>query len=229
MARAHRRRLAEGRRGHPGDRAAADAAKRALPHGEFERMIEGSLPLSASTAQRLMSIARNPVLSDPAHVQLLPPCWGTLYVLSRWPPKFLLAMIADGTIGPHTERHDIPGRDRSGARTVAHDDQLLLFDLHKAQKPIAEQATRIIKLVAAWQAAPETDRLHFLVCTGLFATTQEAARASVEARSIILRARDRASIHSLRRKVQCVPARPAASRGEAPRTTSQAGSRRTTS
>jgi hypothetical protein len=46
-------------------------------HGENE------LPFSSSTAQRLMAIARDRRLTNPAHMQLLPPSWGTLYELTK--------------------------------------------------------------------------------------------------------------------------------------------------
>jgi hypothetical protein len=36
-------------------------------------MIEGALQFKASTAQRLMKIAADERLANPAHVQLLPP------------------------------------------------------------------------------------------------------------------------------------------------------------
>lgn len=48
-------------------------AKASLPHGAFERMVERDLPFNPSTAQRLMKIARDPRLTNPAHVQHLPP------------------------------------------------------------------------------------------------------------------------------------------------------------
>src|SRR6516225_6239229 len=63
------------------------AAKDALGHGEFEIMIEADLPFESSTAQRLMSIARHPMVSNPAHVQLMPPSWGTMYELTKLPDK----------------------------------------------------------------------------------------------------------------------------------------------
>jgi len=36
------------------------AAKKALPHGAFEKMVEDDLPFNPSTAQRLTNIARDP-------------------------------------------------------------------------------------------------------------------------------------------------------------------------
>jgi hypothetical protein len=52
-------------------------------HGEFGRMIENELPFLSSTAQRLMAIARDRRLTNPAHMQLLPPSWDTLYELTK--------------------------------------------------------------------------------------------------------------------------------------------------
>lgn len=82
-------------------------AKAALPHGEFGGMIESDLPFTASTAQRLMAIAADPKLSNPAHVQHLPPSWGTLYELTKLDDEQFEAKIADGTITPEMERKDI--------------------------------------------------------------------------------------------------------------------------
>lgn len=82
-------------------------AKAALPHGDFGTMIDTELPFSASTAQRLMAIAADPKLSNAAHVQHLPPSWGTLYELTKLPEEQFDARIKDGTIRPDMERRDI--------------------------------------------------------------------------------------------------------------------------
>src|SRR5215469_8116640 len=72
-------------------------AKRALPHGEFARMLQSSdLPFSERTAQRLMAIARHPILSDPTHVSLLPPAWSTLSALCQLPRETLRLKFANG-------------------------------------------------------------------------------------------------------------------------------------
>jgi hypothetical protein len=57
------------------------AAKQRLKHGQFEQMIKTELPFGPSTAQRLMAIARDQRLTNPAHAQLLPPSWYSLYRL----------------------------------------------------------------------------------------------------------------------------------------------------
>jgi hypothetical protein len=82
-------------------------AKAALNHGEFESVIQLKLPFDRRTAQRLMAIARHPVVSNAAHAPHLPPSWMTLYELTKLPPETLLPKIEDGSITPKTERRDV--------------------------------------------------------------------------------------------------------------------------
>jgi N6-adenosine-specific RNA methylase IME4 len=63
-------------------------------------MVERSLPFTSSTAQRLIKIARDPRLSNPAHVQLLPNQWGTLYELTKLDNETFEKNLADGSINP---------------------------------------------------------------------------------------------------------------------------------
>jgi Protein of unknown function (DUF3102) len=80
------------------------AAKKALPHGEFLKMIEHDLPFTASTAQRLMKIAADPKIANAAHAQLLPPAWGALYELTKLPAATFEQAAASGTIHPEMTR-----------------------------------------------------------------------------------------------------------------------------
>ena len=82
------------------------AAKLDLPHGEFSSMIEQDLPFGDRAAQMLMAIAAHPLLSNPKHVSLLPPSWGTLYQLSRVPAATLAPAIESGTVCPDMSRDD---------------------------------------------------------------------------------------------------------------------------
>jgi hypothetical protein len=86
-------------------------AKNILPHGNFENMVQLKLNFSPQTAQKLMAIARNPSLSNPAHVRLLPPAWGTLAELDKAERKLgegtIARWLADGTVTPKTERKEI--------------------------------------------------------------------------------------------------------------------------
>ena len=55
-----------------------------------------------------MKIARDPRLTNPAHAQLLPPCWYTIYELTKLSDSEFQEAIADGTISPEMTRDDIP-------------------------------------------------------------------------------------------------------------------------
>src|SRR5262249_1283376 len=56
-----------------------------LPHGEFTPMIEEKLPFGERTAQMLMEIARNDVLTNPQYLAALPPSITTLNTLAHVP------------------------------------------------------------------------------------------------------------------------------------------------
>lgn len=75
-------------------------AKADLPHGEFGAMCDRDLPFSDSTAQRLMAIARDNRLSNPAHVQLLPASWGTLYELTKLSDEEFTSAVQQHVIRP---------------------------------------------------------------------------------------------------------------------------------
>jgi hypothetical protein len=57
-------------------------AKKAVPHGDWADLVS-KLEFDESTAQRLMKIARDPRLSNPAILPLLPQQWTQLYALSK--------------------------------------------------------------------------------------------------------------------------------------------------
>jgi hypothetical protein len=83
------------------------AAKKALPHGEFGKMIESELPFTDRTARMLMTIASDPRLTNRKHVSVLPPSWGTLYELTKLDDEQFDARLLDGTINPDMQRRDI--------------------------------------------------------------------------------------------------------------------------
>jgi hypothetical protein len=89
------------------------AAKAALSHGEWEAMCADSLPFSASTAQRLMAIAADGRITNPAHVQDLPPHWGTLYELTKLTDDEFKQGIEAGAIRPDMERKALINGARS--------------------------------------------------------------------------------------------------------------------
>jgi hypothetical protein len=82
-------------------------AKDDLPHGTFQEMCEQDLDFDPSTAQRLMAIARDEQLRNPAHGQHLPPSWRTLYELTQLSDQQFKSAIASGVINPNMRRRDV--------------------------------------------------------------------------------------------------------------------------
>ena len=87
-----------------------------LEHGEFLPMVKNDLPFGEDTAQRLMALARHPVISNAAHARHLPPHWMTLFEMTRLPPKEVADRIANGTINNKTTRKQV--RDLRVAATA---------------------------------------------------------------------------------------------------------------
>jgi hypothetical protein len=64
------------------------------------------VPFSQGTAERLMAIAKHPVLSNSAHAPTLPTSWTTLYELTKADRSKLKDAIKDGSITPDREDRD---------------------------------------------------------------------------------------------------------------------------
>lgn len=70
-------------------------------------MVREDLGRDPSWAQMLMKVARDPIISNRAHVHALPPSWGTLYELTKVEPKLLKAAIKDHRVNPKMERKQV--------------------------------------------------------------------------------------------------------------------------
>ncbi|MGF7178289.1 DUF3102 domain-containing protein [Azospirillum doebereinerae] len=83
-------------------------AKAALPHGEYEAMVEADLPFSASTARKLREIA---AFVDGGQVPLdrLPEAMSTLYAIATLPDATRQQALDDGTIHPSVTRAQVEG------------------------------------------------------------------------------------------------------------------------
>ena len=90
-------------------------AKAALPHGEFEDLVEAKLPFSGSTARRLMMIAKDDKLANRAHAHVLPSSWATLYELTKLDTETFERRIKEGTIRPDMQRREV---QTGGARSI---------------------------------------------------------------------------------------------------------------
>ncbi len=106
-------------------------AKQALPHGEFQRMVERELPFSASTARRYMEIASAKHLQNVRIAHTLPSSWYTLSVLQRLDVATFEAvfqvgreLLAAKQALPHGEfqkmvERELPFSDRTARRYMA--------------------------------------------------------------------------------------------------------------
>ena len=82
-------------------------AKEELEHGDFGELIQTDLPFSWRTANLLMKIARNPVLSNSHHGSNLPASWRTLSELARLPEEVLEEALTTGRITPELKRKEV--------------------------------------------------------------------------------------------------------------------------
>lgn len=82
-------------------------AKDELEYGQFTEMIGRRLPFGERTAQRLMKIAKHPLLSDPTLMSVLPPSWALLHRLTEFPERELQQILADGTIHADIESEEV--------------------------------------------------------------------------------------------------------------------------
>jgi hypothetical protein len=85
------------------------AAKEACEHGEFLRLFKGHdkavsepLPFGERSAEMLIKIASNSVISNPKFTSDLPQSWYSLYELSRLDEQTLVAGIKCGEINSET-------------------------------------------------------------------------------------------------------------------------------
>lgn len=84
-----------------------DAKAQLSKHGQWEQMVETQLDFSPGTATRLMSIARDDRLSNPAHGPLLPRSYRTLYELTKLSDDEFNRGVQEKIIRPDMERRDV--------------------------------------------------------------------------------------------------------------------------
>jgi hypothetical protein len=78
-------------------------AKDELARDAYSAMLT-KLHFNTSTAKKLICIAKNTTLGS--HVNLLPPCWSTLYELSQLKEDVLKAALDSGSVHPGMQRKD---------------------------------------------------------------------------------------------------------------------------
>jgi hypothetical protein len=144
-------------------------AKEELQHGTFENMIRLELNFGLRTAQMLMGIAANPTLSNPKHVSLLPPSWGTLAQLDKAERKLgegtIARWLADGTVTPKTERKEIaaliaPDEDEEPEAKPEKRKRHPKPEYNASEDSQHDRDLRA--LLGLWESACESARLAFL-------------------------------------------------------------------
>jgi DUF3102 family protein len=142
-------------------------AKGQLPHGQFEKMIEAELDFSASTAQRLMIVARDHRLTNPAHGQLLPRSARTLYELSKLTDEQFSYGVEHKIITPDMERKDVElirptphraqeSQSESNQRQTASTDEGSAPGLRVGEAVAVQPATSEFMDVTAGETAPNS-------------------------------------------------------------------------
>ena len=84
-----------------------EQARAELGAAEFAIMIRDELKYSQSMVSRLMIIADNDKLLDYAHAHKLPPCWYTLYELTKLTHEQFESGVKSGVVHAGMERKDI--------------------------------------------------------------------------------------------------------------------------
>jgi hypothetical protein len=121
-------------------------AKAELAHDAFTVMVKNKLAFDASVARKLVCVANNQVLC--AHGHKLPPCWTSLYELSKLDDETLKAKLADGTIHSGMERkHALALKPKSKRTPTDNTDS--------SSKTTSQLGT-------AWEAASKEQRREFL-------------------------------------------------------------------
>jgi hypothetical protein len=139
-------------------------AQAELDRDVFNSLLKLRLDCGDSVGRKLLCVARNSILC--AHGHKLPPCWTTIYELSKVKDDVLKAAFADGTIHPGMERKDVAAlRHPPGAGNGQ--------DTGVSGSKTGSVESTFKKLVAAWNAASESDHRQLfdrLGCADLLAT-----------------------------------------------------------
>jgi hypothetical protein len=160
------------------------AAKKALVaqygHGEFEKMIEADLPFTASTAQRLMKIARDPRLQKSCAAQVFSAF--TQYELTKLSDAQFEQAETSGAIHPHMTRGDAVALRRQPGVAFPFGPQPAPDTSEPVQNITAERndaPPRHVHIVAVNRDAPPPRRFTDLASEAQHMVTAEEAEFRV--------------------------------------------------
>jgi len=125
-----------------------NAAKTALEHGEFQKMLESQLQFQPRTAQRLMAIAADERITNATHASHLPTAWTTLYEITTLDDDQFEKALDDGVIRPDMERSEIAQIVKKEKRTTRE------RDLGEKQTALPDKKYGIIVADPEWDFEP---------------------------------------------------------------------------
>jgi hypothetical protein len=138
-------------------------AKQELPRVQFDALTKLRLPFDSSVARKLLCIAACPLLC--AHGHKLPPCWTTIYELSKLDTATLQEAMADGRVSPKMQRRDV--------RAL------------RAQPATENKSKGRLPLLIAWRQATDSERANLfdsLDLSGFLKALSPAFRRKLESR-----------------------------------------------
>jgi hypothetical protein len=121
-----------------------ESAKAELRHGEWIAMIQSDLPISRSTANKLMKIAACDHLRNAEHVPYLPAHWGTLFELTLLTEEQFERGIKNGAINPKMQRKEV--KALRGVTAITTESKPSSVAILKSR--VAEQDIEIAQLKA---------------------------------------------------------------------------------
>jgi hypothetical protein len=123
-------------------------AKQALPHGDYQPMIQRDLPFTPATA-RMIVTATQAIDSGRLPVDRVPHCYSTVYLLTTLSDEERTAAEQQGLIRPDVRRQEIVSFKRDLATSSIDEGERLCIERERLQ---AEQR-RIVERLAQIEAA----------------------------------------------------------------------------
>lgn len=133
------------------------AAKAALAHGQFEQMVRAALPFRENTAQRLMVIAADTRLANPARAPLLPAAWTSLYELAQMSDAQLEQAFERGVVTPQADRVSLARFRKESEAGGGHNSRPLAIEGTPRQPSEAHLAAGLVAGAAAGLMAVASD------------------------------------------------------------------------
>lgn len=131
-------------------------AKAELDRDVFESLVKRHLNFDPSVGRKLMAIAGNSVIC--AHGHELPPCWTTIYELSKADDEVLQAKFADGTINPGIDRKTATALRRQPNESEVAAESTIETDNSAGETRVGAELAGAETLAQHWARESEENR-----------------------------------------------------------------------